>query len=234
MPPPPPPQDAIKKRNELEGEVAALKTRVQDGFGMARMGGFIEPGEEFPRQLLIDIHGFRGKDPAERAIMALHEKRELLERYKHYRKGYSAEAMNRIGTDSLGIPNAQHQNVVVPFYDLNIARTLTGEGSENVARRLQALRAPEIEATKDLLPEVAPILDQLTGRGVAYGTRAKPNYVRRAEAILSGAVPSSEAAKRRAQYIVDTHVAGNAPNVRLNRREIDYIRQLSDRKFSGI
>tara|TARA_Y100001973_G_scaffold104892_1_gene176127 strand:- start:3455 stop:6178 length:2724 start_codon:yes stop_codon:yes gene_type:complete len=219
-------QEAI----EAQEKAQVLSRMKKDGFGDAATQWWQDSltGKRVPA---ISIYGFKNKTPGERAIIALHEKREALEGVRHLRKGLTDEQIKRIGTDALGIRNSGHQNVVVPFYDLNIARTLTGEGSRDISRKIQALREPEILATQKLLPEVSPLLDQIVGQGVTYGRAAKPNYVSAAESMLASGKPLSDAVRARASAIVDSYSRGVAPNTRLNRREIDYVRQLSDAKF---
>ena len=130
-------------------------------------------------------------------------------------------------------PGNVHANATLPVRDLNIARTVTGDGAELVREEFENLRAVELDAMKRKMPQLAPMLAQLEGQGKVYGKSGPSKALTRAQNILSSG-GGSPALRGRAQKIVDTHAAGQVPNVRLNRREVNHVRDTYDRMFQPI
>ena len=209
-------KDIDQAQNELAAEKKLLRIS-KDGWGQADF----DQGHSGK----VRIHGFKNKTPQERAVIALHEGREMIEEDRYKKLGVKS-----FGTDAMGIKDSGHSNVTVPLYDANIYRTLTDDDA--LASKLKKMREPEIQAAKKLLPKGAPIFDQVLGSGITYGKRSKPKSIIRAENILSGKVSASDAAKSHASKMVSNYTKRNAPNTRLNRREINVIRKLNDQKFN--
>ena len=176
----------------------------------------------------IIFEGFRQASPEVRATGALHELNEFLEARRYARQGFDLDDLE--ATYGVLGKRMSHMNAVLPVRDLNIARTATGKNADKVRETLENMRALELHDMSTKMPSLAPMLKQLEGRGIVYGSRGPSKSVLRAQSILDSG-KGSRALRTRAQKIVDTYTAGQKPNVRLNRREINQVRDTFDTMF---
>lgn len=211
-----------RARASKRGEVLAAR----DNLGRVAGGGGVASFD--PRKNKIMVEGFREAHPAQRATSALHEFNEFLEAKRYAKKGRPFDQIKT--TNQVLGPGNVHANATLPVRDLNIARTVTGDGAELVREEFENLRAMELDAMKRKMPQLAPMLEQLEGRGKVYGKSSSSKALTRAQSILSSG-KGSPALRGRAQKIVDTHAAGQVPNVRLNRREVSHVRDTYDKMF---
>lgn len=181
-----------------------------------------------PEDGKIIFEGFREASPEVRATGALHELNELAEARRYQRRGIDPDDIE--GTYGVLGRRMMHANAVLPVRDLNIARTATGKNADKVRETFENLRAEELLDMKQKMPSLAPMLRQLEGRGAVYGSSRSAGSVLRAQSILRSG-KGSPALRARAQKIVDAHGAGQTPNVRLNRREINLVRDTFDKMF---
>ncbi|MEC8306728.1 MAG: hypothetical protein VXZ72_02585 [Chlamydiota bacterium] len=230
----------INKRKQFDGAADRIKKIRESGEGMRaddiraardRLGSHLlgeGEGHFDPKKGKIIMEGFAEATPEVRAATALHEFNELAEARKYLRKGRNFEDV--VTTDKvLGYGNI-HANATLPVRDLNIARTATGKNADNLRETFENLRAGELHKMKEKMPTLRPMLKQLEGKGMVYGSRAPSKTVMRAQAILDSGKGSPQL-KRRAQKIVSTYKAGQTPNVRLNRREINHVRDTYNSMF---
>lgn len=215
-----------KQLSELERSV---RTDAKDDLGRALTRGGGGKAGYNPATDKINFHGFKDSTPESRATVALHEFNERLEAKRYKRKGI--DPLKAVTTDRALGPGNVHANATLPIRDLNIARTATGKNSARLREEFENLRAGELVQMKQKMPSLSPLLRQLEGAGATYSKRGPSKTVAHAQSILSSGT-GSDAVQRRARAIVSKYETAQKPNVRLNRREIDHVRDVYDKTFN--
>jgi len=218
--------DLALKIAPRQTERALIEARNDLGRQMARGG----VAHFDPRDGKIYMHGYEHTTPERRATTALHEFNEYLEA-KRFERKHGVSATKATPTRHILGPGNNHMNATLPIRDLNIARTVTGRDAQGISEELENLRVNELDHMKQVFPGSSRMLSQLEGKGVVFGGNAPTRAVTRAQDILRSP-QSSPALRNRAQKIVKSHEAATKPNVRLNRREINHIRDSYDDKFN--